>query len=115
MNTVLARHGTTYYFRHRSCELEGHLVSEGMLVMAGSSARKDPRPGAPETIIHRRSRLLLDGTAKIEFNRLVLAQNHLFATPSLAVDLMNGGHVREPLKLWRDANGGTLQDILGTE
>lgn len=115
MNTELARHGTTYYFRHRSCELEGRLVSEGMLVIAGSSARKDPRPGAPETIIHRRNRLLSEGAAKIEFDRFVLAQDHVFATPSLAVDLMNGGHVREPLKLWRDAHGGTLQDILGTE
>ena len=111
MNSVLAHQGTTYYFRHRSCELEGRPVSEGMLVMAGSSAREDPRPGAPDSITYRRNQLLATGIARIEVARFVLYQDHVFATPSQAVDLMNGGHVRDPLKLWRDATGRSLQEL----
>lgn len=102
--------GTTYYFRHRSCDLQGRLVGEQILVSAGSSARADARPGAPETILNRRSKLVSDGVAEVNGERFVLKQDCLFASPGQAVDLMNGGHVRDPLKLWRDATGTSLHD-----
>lgn len=111
MNASSPIHGTTYYFRHRSCDLEGRLVGEQMLVTAGSWARADARPGAPETILGRRNRLVSDGVAEVERERFVLKQDYLFATPGQAVDLMNGGHVREPLQLWRDATGTSLHDL----
>lgn len=115
MNASLPVQGTTYYFHHRSCDLEGRLVGEQMLVIAGSSARADARPGAPETILSRRSRLVLDGVAEVAGERFVLKQDYLFAGPPQAVDLMNGGHVRDPLKLWRDANGTSLHDLQTNE
>lgn len=99
-----------YFFRHRSCDLEGRLVGDEMLVTAGSSARAGARPGAPETILHRRSRLLADGVAEVNGDRFVLRQDHVFASPGQAADLMNGGHVRDPLKLWRDSHGASLYD-----
>lgn len=107
--------GTTYYLRHRSCDLEGRLVGEQMLVTAGSSARAEARPGAPETILSRRSRLIWDGVAEVFGDRFVLKQDYIFTSPGLAVDLMNGGHVREPLKLWRDADGTSLHDLRTNE
>ena len=107
--------GTTYYLRHRSCDLEGHLVGEQMLVTAGSSARAEARPGAPETILSCRSRLISDGVAEVLGDRFVLKQDYIFMGPGQAVDLMNGGHVREPLKLWRDADGTSLHDIRTNE
>jgi hypothetical protein len=111
MTAYLPGQGATYCFRHRSCDLEGRFVGDGMLVAAGSSARADARPGAPETILNRRSRLLADGIAKVEGDRIVLKQDYIFPGPGQAADLMNGGHVREPLKLWRDANGTSLHDL----
>lgn len=107
--------GTTYYFRHRCCDLEGRLVGEQMLVTAGSSARAETRPGAPETILSRRNRLVSDGVAEVIEDRFVLKQDYIFAAPAQAVDLMNGGHVREPLKLWRDAIGTSLHDLRTNE
>jgi hypothetical protein len=86
-----------------------------MLVTAGSSARADSRPGAPETILSRRSRLVSDGVAEVAGERFVLKQDYIFAGPGQAVDLMNGGHVRDPLKLWRDANGTSLHDLQTNE
>jgi hypothetical protein len=115
MNASSSIQGATYYFRHRSCTMEGRLVGKGMLVTAGSSARADSRPGAPETILHRRSRLVSDGIAKVDGDRFVLRQDYIFAGPGQAADLMNGGHVREPLKLWRDANGTSLHDLQTNE
>lgn len=111
MNESSPVQGTTYYFHHRSCDLEGRLVGEQMLVTAGSSARADARPGAPETILNRRSRLVSDGVAEVAGERFVLNQDFIFASPGQAVDLMNGGHVREPGKLWRDADGTSLHDL----
>lgn len=99
-----------YYFGHRSCELEGRLVGGQMLVSAGSSARADARPGAPESILKRRRDLVVEGNADVIGGRFVLIKDHIFTTPGLAVDLMNGGHVREPLKLWRALNGSSLLD-----
>lgn len=107
--------GTTYYFRHRSCDLEGRLVGEQILVIAGSSARADARPGVSERILSRRSRLVSDGVAEIAGEGFVLRQDYLFASPGQAVDLMNGGHVRDPLKLWRDATGASLHDFQTNE
>lgn len=107
--------GTTYYLRHRSCDLEGRLVGEQMLVIAGSSARAEARPGAPETILGHRSRLISDGVAEILGDQFVLKQDYIFTGPGQAVDLMNGGHVREPLKLWRDADGTSLHDLRTNE
>ncbi|MEI2276696.1 hypothetical protein OHC50_04355 [Paenarthrobacter ilicis] len=115
MNESSPAKGTTYYFRHRSCEMEGRLVGEQMLVAARSSARAAARPGAPETILSRRDRLISDGVAEVLGDRFVLKQDHIFTGPGLAVDLMNGGHVREPLKLWRDADGTSLHDIRTNE
>lgn len=115
MNASSPIQGTTYYFRLRSCDLVGRLVGERMLVTAGSSARADARPGAPETILSRRSLLVSDGVAEVAGERFVLKQDHLFAGPGQAVDLMNGGHVRDPLKLWRDANGRSLHDLRTNE
>jgi hypothetical protein len=86
-----------------------------MLVIAGSSARAESRPGAPETILNRRSRLLSDGVAEVAGERFVLKQDYIFADPKQAAHLMNGGHVREPLKLWRDAYGTSLHDIQTNE
>lgn len=110
MNASPVQGTTTYYFRHRSCDLEGRLVGEGMLVISGSSARADARPGAPETILSRRNKVVLDGVAEVDGEWFVLKQDYLFAGPGQAVDLMNGGHVQDPLKLWRDANGTSLHD-----
>jgi hypothetical protein len=115
MNASSPIQGATYFFRHRSCDLEGRLVGDQMLVTAGSSARANPRPGAPETILSRRSRLVSDGVADISGDRFVLKQDYIFAGPGQAVDLMNGGHVRDPLKLWRDANGKSLHDLQTNE
>lgn len=107
--------GATYYLRRRSCDLEGRLVGEQILVTAGSSARAEARPGAPETILSRRSRLISDGVAEVLGDRFVLKQDYIFTGPGQAVDLMNGGHVREPLKLRRDADGTSLHDIRTNE
>ena len=116
MNASSPIRGTgTCYFRHRSCNLEGRLVGEQMLVTAGSWARADARPGAPETILNRRSRLLSDGIAEVAGERFVLKQDYIFADPKQAAHLMNGGQVREPLKLWRDATGTSLHDLQTNE
>jgi hypothetical protein len=115
MNESSPAQGTTYYFRHRSCDLEGRLVGEQMLLTAGSSGRAETRPGAPETILSRRSRLISDGVAEVLGDRFVLKQDYIYTGPGQAADLMNGGHVREPLKLWRDADGTSLHDIQTNE
>lgn len=95
--------------------MEGRLVGEQILVTAGSSARADARAGAPETILSRRSQLVSNGVADVSRERFVLKQDCLFAGPGQAVDLMNGGHVREPLMLWRDANGASLHHLQTNE
>lgn len=41
----------------------------------------------------------------------MLQQDYLFAGPGQAVDLMNGGHLRESLKLWRDVDGQDLASV----
>lgn len=115
MNGYSPVEGTMYLLCHRSCDLEGRLVGEQMLLTAGSSARADARQGAPETILSRRSRLVSDGVAEVIGDRLVLKQDYIFAGPGQAAHLMNGGHVRDPLKLWRDANGTSLHDIQTNE
>lgn len=115
MSEFSSAQGTTYYFGHSSCDLEGRLVGEQMLVALGSSARAEARPGAPETILSRRSRLISFGVAEVLGDRFVLKQDYIFVRPGQAVDFTNGGHVREPLKLWRDADGISLHDIRTNE
>lgn len=86
-----------------------------MLVIDGSWAPAEPRPGAPEAILSRRSTLLSDGVEEVAGERFVLKQDYIFADLKQAAHLMNAGHVRKPLKLWRDANGTSLHDIQTNE
>lgn len=81
-----------------------------MLVTSGSPVCAESRPEVSKTILRRRSRIVLEGVAEIVGDRLVLQQDYIFVGPGLAPDLMYGGHVRDPLKLWIDANRTSMYE-----
>lgn len=115
MNASSPIPSTMYFLRQRSCDLEGLLVGEQMLVAAGSSVRADPSPGSSETILSRRSRLESEAVAEIIGERFAFDQDYVFADHGRAVDLTKDGYVRHPLKLCFDANGTSLHDHENSE
>ena len=72
---TLARTGVT---------ASGLYSSEGLRVLAGSQARMDAVPSAPQHLIATRSRLVESGVLEISGDIYVFTRDHLFTSPSAA-------------------------------
>lgn len=98
------------YFREAGCDARGYQTPEGLLVLAGSTGRKDLRPSAPPWVKRLRDALQEQKVFEIRDGQLVFLKEHLFSSPSAAGGLLVGGTNNGPIP-WKNAAGLDLKQI----
>lgn len=98
------------YFRENGCDATGYQTPEGLLVLSGSRGRSGLRPSASSSTARKRESLAAEGFVTLDSDGLVFLRNHLFASPSAAASILNGGNTNGRTH-WRNARGRTLNEI----
>lgn len=98
------------YLRQAGCQAEADPTSEGLVVLAGSTGNSRSRPSAAKSIIRGRQSLVDRGIAEIQGDKLLLTQDHLFSSPSLAAAMLVGGNVNGR-DSWKNAAGKSVNEI----
>lgn len=98
------------YLRQSGCQADADPTSEGLVVLAGSVGNSRPRPSAPKSIIRGRQSLIERGIAEVYGEQLIMAQDHLFSSPSQAAAILVGGSVNGR-DSWRNSAGQSVNEI----
>lgn len=89
----------------------GLYTSEGFVVLAGSSGRRDSVKSLQERSMGRmREKLIETGVVRVEGDRIVFARDHLFGSPSTAAIALLG-RAANGWEAWKLADGRTLDQI----
>ncbi len=90
---------------------DGLYTTDGFVVLAGSSGRKELRKSAEGTQVERlRARLVASGAARYDGDRFVFVKDHVFGSPSMAAAAVVGGHMNG-WETWKRDDGRTLDDV----
>lgn len=101
----------TFYMRSAKYDASAEYTSEGMVVLAGSKAKKEMAPGvAKGPFGKRRQGLVADGTLKLEGDFYVFQRDVLFKSPSGASDTVAGANTNG-WALWKSKQGKTLDEL----
>ena len=100
-----------FYCTSSDADAKGQLTSEGFVVFAGSSGRKD----VVNSIVghrdeRRRQELVENGICRIEGDRMIFEKDFLFGSPSVAASAVMGRSGNGWID-WRDENGRTLDEV----
>ncbi len=103
---------TIFYLRAaRGADASGMLVTDGFVVVSGSSAAKEIAPAfAKHNYINLRSRLIDSGILSDQGDHLKFEQDFLFSTPSAAAAIIMGTSANG-LKEWKTNSGQMLKNI----
>jgi len=104
-------HDEIFYCNGSSADGRGRLTSEGFVVLAGSSGRKD----VVDSIVghrdeRRRKELVENGICRVEGDRMVFVKDFLFGSPSVAGSAVMGRSCNGWIE-WKDAEGRTLDEL----
>jgi len=89
----------------------GLYTSEGFVVLAGSSGRRDNVKSIQGTSMERmREKLVQSGVARVEGERIVFAKDHLFGSPSMAAIALLG-RSSNGWEAWKHTDGRTLDQV----
>lgn len=105
--------GTANNFHMRSAKYDAsaEYTAEGMVVLAGSKAKKDMAPSvAKGPFGKRRQGLVADGTLKLEGDFYVFQRDVLFKSPSGASDTVAGANTNG-WAVWKNKQGKTLDEL----
>lgn len=103
--------GDTFYMRSPKYDAVAEYTSEGMVVLAGSKAKKEMAPSmAKGSFGKKRENLVADGTLALEGNFYVFKRDVLFKSPSGASDTVAGASTNG-WALWKNKQGKTLDEL----
>ena len=91
----------------------GRRTPDGFVVLAGSEAVLNERPGAADHgvwVVGIRAKLLTDGSLEPRGDRLVFTRDVEFKSPSGSGAVIHGGTVNG-YSIWKDASGKTLREL----
>ena len=101
----------TFYVRSAKYDAVGEYTVEGMVVLAGSKAKKDMAPSMSKGAFgKKRQGLITDGALKLEGDSYVFQRNVLFKSPSGASDTVTGASTNG-WALWKSKDGKTLDEL----
>ena len=102
---------STYLCTASGADGRGLYTSEGFVVLAGSTGRRDNVKSIQGTSMERmREQLVAAGVARIEGDRIVFAKDHLFGSPSTAAIALLGRSANGWVE-WKLADGRTLDHV----
>lgn len=112
-NTPSDSGGVTLYLRAKGIEASGADTAAGFVVRAGSKAVCNDKmaPSTHTNMREMREELVRQKVLVADGDCLRLAQDYLFASPSLAAGVMLGRPANGRVE-WKAADGRTLKDIL---
>jgi hypothetical protein len=94
-----------------SADGKGYYTEEGFVLLAGSTGRRESVASVQKTGEGRfRERLIESGVLRVEGDRVVVAKDHLFGSPSMAALAITGRTANGWLE-WRDSSGKTLHQL----
>lgn len=101
----------TFYLRSTKYDAAAEYTSEGMVVLAGSKAKKEMTPSmANGSFGKKRQSLVADGALVPEGEFYVFKRNVLFKSPSGASDTVTGASTNG-WDLWKSKQGKTLDQL----
>lgn len=101
----------TFYLRSAKYDAVGEYTVEGMVVLAGSKAKKEMAPSMSKgSFGKKRQGLIADGALKLEGEFLVFQRDVLFKSPSGASDTVTGASTNG-WALWKAKDGRTLDEL----
>ena len=102
---------STYLCTAAGADGRGLYTSEGFVVLAGSSGRRENVKSIQGTSMERmREKLVATGIARIEGDRIVFTKDHLFGSPSMAAIALLG-RSSNGWETWKLADGRTLDQV----
>lgn len=101
----------TFYLRSANYDATGEYTVEGMVVLAGSKAKKEIAPSMNKgSFGKKRQGLIADGAMKLDGDFYVFQRNVLFKSPSGAADAVTGASTNG-WALWKSKTGKTLDEL----
>lgn len=102
---------STFYLRAAKYDAVGEYTAEGMVVLAGSKARKDIVASVAHTsLAARRQNLIDDGALKLEGDFYIFQRDVLFKSPSGAATMVRGASSNGWVE-WVSKDGKTLDEL----
>ncbi|MCW7541027.1 DUF4357 domain-containing protein [Aquabacterium sp. A7-Y] len=101
------------FCRASGADGRGYYSADGLVVLQGSTGRRESVPslqGTPGG--RRRDRLVESGVLKVEGDRVVLTKDHIFDSPSAAAAALAGRSINGWVE-WKNAAGQTLHELKG--
>lgn len=100
-----------FFLRSTKYEAVGQYTEEGMVVLAGSKARKDIATSMANTpLVPKRQSLVDDGALKLEGDFYVFQRDVLFKSPSGAAAMVRGASSNGWVE-WASKDGKTLDEL----
>lgn len=101
----------TFYLRSAKYDAIGEYTVEGMVVLAGSKAKREMAPSMTRGAFgKKRQGLITDGSLTLEGDFYVFKRNVLFKSPSGASDTVTGASTNG-WALWKSKDGKTLNEL----
>lgn len=101
----------TFYLRSSKYDAVAEYTSEGMVVLAGSKAKKEMAPSMTKgSFGKKRQSLVADGALVLEGEFYVFKRDVLFKSPSGASDTVTGASTNG-WALWKSKQGKTLDEL----
>ena len=101
----------TFYLRSNKYDAVGEYTAEGMVVLAGSKAKKEMAPSMTKgSFGKKRQSLVADGALVLEGEFYVFKRDVLFKSPSGASDTVTGASTNG-WALWKSKQGKTLDEL----
>jgi hypothetical protein len=100
------------FCRNKGAEARGRRTPNGFVVLQGSTAVLQHRPGA-ETypwVVAQRKQLIADGTLVSNDEYLVFTKDSEFSSPSAAAAVVHGG-TANGLLAWKTNDGTSLKEL----
>jgi hypothetical protein len=102
---------STFYLRSAKFDATAEYTAEGMVVLAGSKARKDIAASMVNTpLVSKRQGLVDDGALKLEGDFYVFQRDVLFKSPSGAAAMVRGASSNGWVE-WVNKEGKTLDEL----
>ena len=103
--------GKLLYCKASGADGTGYYSDDGLVVLKGSSGRRETVPSMKGTSDERvRELLIQDGVLRLDGERVVFEKDHLFTAPSRAVIAL-AGVIANGWVVWKDAEGKTLKQL----
>lgn len=107
-----AQPGGVLFCRNKGAEARGQRTANGFVILQGSTAVLEERPGAEKypDVVARRKKLIADGLLVEKGDFFVFTKDAEFSSPSSAAVVIHGGSANG-LTAWKTKDGKTLKEL----